>query len=135
MAITPITKKRVLYSDFGKDLTIHPVSSDVSRKLNEEAVKESIKNLVLTDRGERPFQPRLGCDVRKRLFDNITPETLRLIREDIIECIQAYETRCELIAVDVTGNLDSNILNVAITFSVINSETPTVLNLILNRIR
>ena len=135
MAVTPITKKRVLYSDFGRDLVLNPVSNDVSRKLNEEAVKESIRNLVLTDKGERPFQPEVGCDVRYHLFENITPDTLGDIRNAIRDTIDSFEPRCELVDVDVTGLLDSNQLNVTITFYVINNEEPTTLKLVLNRIR
>lgn len=135
MVVTPITKKRILYSDFGKDLTIHPVSADVTRNLNEEAIKESIKNIILTDKGERPFQPNFGCDVRKRLFDNLTPDTLHFIRDDIITAIQNFEPRCILNGVDISGDLNSNILNITVVFTVINSETPTTLSLLLNRIR
>lgn len=135
MAITPITKKRVIYSDFGKDLTLNPVSNDVSRKLNEEAVKESIRNLVLTNRGERPFQPEIGCDINRYLFENITPDIVDAISEAITTTIEDYEPRCRLIGVDVTGESDSNQLNVAITFLLINSEEPTRLDIVLNRIR
>ena len=135
MAITPITKKRVIYSDFGKDLTLNPVSNDVSRKLNEEAVKESIRNLVLTNRGERPFQPDIGCDINRYLFENITPDITDAIADAITTTIEDYEPRCRLVGVDVTGNSDSNTLNVAITFLLINSEEPTRLDIVLNRIR
>lgn len=135
MALTPISKKRVLYSDFGRDLIAHPVSADVSRKINEDAVKESIRNLVLTDKGERPFRPNIGCDVRRLLFNNFMPETGLLIKEAIINTITAYEPRAELISVDVNPNPDSNAFNVSITFRVINSIEPTRLDLVLNRIR
>lgn len=135
MAITPITKKRVLYTDFDKELTRHPVSSDVSRIINEEAIKESIKNLVLTDRGERPFQPDIGCDVRQMLFENIDGDTVNNIKDLIINTISTYEPRCNLIGVNVSGRTDSNSLDVSITFNVINSETPVRLDLVLNRVR
>lgn len=135
MAITPLTKKREIYSDFGKDLLINPVSSDVSRKINEEAVKESIRNLVLTDRGERLFQPRIGCDVRALLFDNFTHETTDMVRKLIRETIENYEPRCNLITVDVSNRIDSNSIKIYIVFSIINSEEPVSLEIVLNRIR
>lgn len=135
MAITPITKKRVLYSDFGKDLTLNPVSNDVSRKLNEEAVKESIRNLILTNKGERPFQPELGCDITAYLFENFTPDVIDSISSSIRDTIENYEPRCRLIGVDVTGQQDGHTLNVSITFLLINSEEPTRLDIVLNRIR
>jgi len=135
MAITPLTKKREIYSDFGKDLLLNPVSSDVSRKINEEAVKESIKNLILTDRGERLFQPEVGCDVRSMLFENFTQETVDTMRNMIFETIETYEPRCELLGVDVTGKIDSNEIRIIITFALINNEEPTTLEVLLNRIR
>ncbi len=135
MAITPLTKKRELYSDLGKEMVIHPVTGDVSRLTNEEAVKESIRNLVLTNRGERPFQPNLGCDVRSQLFENITQETVGNIKSLIQETIEAYEPRARLIGVDVGGKIDSNELKVTITFLTINSDRPTTVDIILNRVR
>jgi len=135
MAITPLTKKREIYSDFGKDLLLNPVSSDVSRKINEEAVKESIKNLILTDRGERLFQPEVGCDIRAMLFENFTQETVDTMRNMVFETIQTYEPRCNLLGVDVTGRIDSNEIRVIITFALINNEEPTTLEVVLNRIR
>jgi phage baseplate assembly protein W len=135
MVATPLTKKRVLYADFGRDLVQHPVTADVSRKINEDAVKESIRNLVLTDRGERPFRPNIGCDVRKLLFGNFMPETGLLIKEAIISTISAYEPRAEIIAVNVDPRPDNNAFSVSITFRVINSVEATRLDLVLNRIR
>lgn len=135
MAITPITKKRILYSDFGKDLTLNPVTTDVSRLTNEDAVKESIRNLVLTNRGERLFQPEVGCDITSQLFENFTPETFSTIRRMILETLDAYEPRAEIIDVDVGGQIDSNELKVTITFLTINREDPTTLEIILNRVR
>jgi len=135
MAITPITKKRVLYSDFDKDLIQHPVSGDVSRKLNEESIKESIRNLILTDRGERLFQPEIGSDIRAMLFENIDSNTLDTIRTMIYNTIESYEPRCQLLGVDVGGRTDGNELKVSITFAVQNIEQPTTLTVLLNRVR
>lgn len=135
MALTPLTKKRVLYADFGRDMIEHPVTGDVSRKINEDAVKESIRNLVLTDRGEKPFQPLVGCDVRKLLFDNFVPETSLLIKEAIISTLNTYEPRAEIISVNVDPKPDNNSFGVSIVFRVINNTEATRLDLILNRIR
>lgn len=135
MAITPISRKRNFYVDFDKNLTMHPVSSDVSLRTNENAVKDSIRNLILTRRGERPFQPNLGSDVTSLLFENIMPDTLITIKNLITDTIEAYEPRCNLINVDVTASLDNTEVYVTIVFSLINSEEPITLDVILNRIR
>lgn len=125
----------VLAADFHKDLTIVPGRADIARKVNEEAVKESIRNLVLTQRGERPFQPDLGCDVRSMLFENITPQTLVMIETSIKDVINTYEPRCTLVAVDATASADSNEVTVTIVFVLINNDEPVTFNLILDRVR
>lgn len=135
MAITPISRKRVIYTDFGNDLTPHPVSADVSRKINEEAVKQSIRNIVLTNRGERPFNPEFGSDIKSLFFENINQDTLANLQTMIITAIENFEPRAELIDVLVRGRQDSNEIEATITFQVINNEEPTVLNVILNRVR
>ena len=81
--ITPVLKRQSLFSDFHKDLTQNPISEDLAVKRDEEAVKESIKNLILTDRGERLMQPLLGSSVRAMLFENNTPSTIKIIQEMI----------------------------------------------------
>lgn len=135
MALTPLTKKRILYSDLGKDLTLNPVTNDVSILTNEEAVKESIRNLVFTNRGERLFQPEVGCDVLSQLFENFTQDTIDTVRNMILETLRAYEPRADVLGVDVGGDIDSNELIVTISFLLINSNDPITLNIILNRTR
>ena len=135
MVSTPITKKRVIYSDFDRDLTPHPVSGDAARKTNEDAVKESIRNLIMTDRLERPFRPDIGCDIRKMLFDNFGPETELLVRESVMSTIEAYEPRAEVIDIKIITQPDANAFNLTITFRVINNSETTLLDLVLNRIR
>jgi phage baseplate assembly protein W len=135
MAITPLTRRKETYSDFYKDLTLSPINSDLARKTDEESIKESIKNIVLTDRGERLFQPEFGCDIRKILFENIGPETIITAREMIKSAINNYEPRCALVAVDVYGSKDSNSITITITFHVINKQEPITLNLTVDRVR
>lgn len=133
--ITPVTKKQELYADFLMNLDENPVSFDLARKTNEESVKQSIKNLLLTDKGERPYQPNLGCNIRQLLFDTITPDTIIVMRELIQETLDAYETRATIIGVDVTSSIDDNAVNIAVVFSVINSSEPVTLVTSLTRVR
>ena len=135
MALTPITSKREIYSDFHKDFLLNPVSSDLARKINEEAVKDSIRNLLLTDRGERLFQPQLGSDIRQLLFENNTADTIVILREAVRDTIISHEPRCNLISVDVQSAIDANAVTVKIVFNVINSQTPIDLTVTLTRVR
>ena len=65
-------KKISIYSDFKKDLEISPLSQDLTVFKDEDSVKESIRNILLTDRGERLMQPTIGGNLRAMLFENIT---------------------------------------------------------------
>jgi len=133
--VTPLRSIPELYSDFHKDLTLNPVSNDLARKRNEEAVKESIKNLILTNKGERKFQPYLGSDVQNYLFENITPDIILVIEENIKSLISQYEPRANVIEVVAQAAADDNYVDITIVFNVINSETPVTFTTTLSRIR
>lgn len=132
---TPRTKKVTIYQDFKKDLEISPLSSDLTVNKDEDAVKESIKNLILTDRGERLMQPSLGGNITAMLFENITPSVLKLIEDNIRTTINLYEPRAELQNVAVTSNIDDNTVRVKITFYIKNVEQPIDLDVFLERTR
>lgn len=133
--ISPIAKRKSLYADFHKNLTRNPLSNDLAVKRDEEAIKESIKNLVLTDRGERLFQPNLGGDIRATLFENNTPATIKIVQERIKSTIESFEPRVELLDVEATSFLDGNTLEVKIIFYIRNSETPVSVTVFLERVR
>ena len=90
---TARTKKITIYQDFKKSLERSPVSNDLTVFKDEDAVKESIKNLILTNRGERLMQPNLGGDVQAMLFENITPSVITLIEDKIRDTIEINEPR------------------------------------------
>ncbi len=132
---TPNTKKITIYQDFKKDLEISPLSQDLTVNKDEDAVKESIKNLILTDRGERLMQPDLGGNITAMLFENLTPATLKLIEDNIKTTINLYEPRAELQNVAVSSNIDDNTVRVRITFYIKNVEQPIDLDVFLERTR
>ena len=134
MTTSPITS-RVIYSDFTNDLDFNPVSEDVAVKLNENSIRQSIKNILLTDRGERFFQPLLGGNIRAMLFENITPQTLVAMRQQITNTIKTNEPRCNLIDVVCSSAEDENGVYVSIVFNVINKQEPVVLEVVLERVR
>lgn len=138
MIITPSKRKQdVLYADLRKDMFLNPVNSDVSRYTDEDAIKESIKNLLLTDQGERLFNPTLGSNIRKMLFENILyPETKYILNETIATTIRNFEPRCNLISVNISDMMDdTDSVTITIVFSVINIQTPITLNVVLSRVR
>lgn len=117
------------------NLSKHPLSKDVARQTNDDAVKQAIKNLILTDRGERLMQPNLGGNIRAMLFENFTPQTVLNVKQIIEETIRTHEPRAGLIDVIVTAHEDHNQISVSVTFYVINIQEPISLEFILTRIR
>ena len=131
-------KKRtsgVLYADFHKTFMKNPLTNDLALKKDEEAVKESIKNLILTDKGERLMQPQLGGNIRAMLFENNSPAVIKLVQEQIKDTIKQYEPRAELIDVIVKSQIDDNKLEVAIYFYISNSEDQISVTVFLERTR
>lgn len=132
---TARTKKITIYQDFKKNLEKSPVSNDLTVFKDEDAVKESIKNLILTNRGERLMQPNLGGDIQAMLFENITPSVITLIEDKVRDTIEINEPRAELIDVIVSSNIDDNQVNVKIVFYIKNVEQPISLDVFLERTR
>ena len=133
--ITPRSKKISLYADLHKDLMQNPTNGDLALRRDEEAVKESIKNLILTDKGERLMQPLIGGNIRAMLFENLTPAVLKMIEEQVFITIEEYEPRAELIDVEVKSAIDDNTVEVTIRFYITNITQPIQLNVFLERIR
>lgn len=132
---TPLKKRQTLYSDFYKDLTINPISLDLAIKRDEEAVKESLKNLILTDRGERLMQPNIGSDVRASLFENATPATIKILEERVRDVINNHEPRVSIIDINVTSFYDENRVQITIYFYVRNREDPLSVDVFIERVR
>jgi phage baseplate assembly protein W len=125
----------VLFSDFTSGFVKDPDSKDVIKVTNEDSVKSSIRNIVLTDRTQRFFNAQFGCDIRKMLFENIEPTTEAAIKKLITNAIENYEPRAELLDVVVSGIEDQNAYSITIVFNTINNVVPEKLELILTRVR
>jgi phage baseplate assembly protein W len=129
-----------IYKDLNLFFTKHPLTSDVSKVTDVQAIKRSVRNLVLTNRGERLFHPEIGGDVKGSLFENFTPLAEIELQSAIAHVISTYEPRVILEEVIVNNStaqdLDANRLRVIIQFSLAN--VPNIIEeveLFLNRIR
>ena len=132
---SPERVKSEIYSDFFADLDIHPVNKDLVRLTNEDAVKRSIKNLLLTNPGDIIYDNTVGSNLRKMLFEPMGPTSEGILEQMISNTIENYEPRAKLETVRVSADYDIGLLTATIVFSVINKEEPITLELILNRIR
>ena len=123
------------WSDLDLDFNAHPVTKDISTKTDVESVKRSIRNLILTNKYERPFQPQIDGGVTRHLFELATPLTYSDIESTIKNTVSNFEPRAEVISVDVSGDLDKNGFNVIINFKVLNTADPVTIELFLERVR
>ena len=123
------------WSDLDLDFTKHPVTKDVVRKTNVEAVKRAVRNLILTNRYERPFHPEIDGGVTRHLFGLSTAHTKHDIELAVRNCLENFESRVVVTDVVVSGDLDRNGFNVSIFFTVVNSPEPIEVGLFLERIR
>ena len=130
-----ITSRTPDYSDLDLDFLPHPVTKDVVRKTGSEAIKRSVRNLILTNFYEKPFRPAIGSNAAKLLFDNMTPLVSNFLRDAIYEVIQNYEPRVEVLDVQVKMDYDNNGYNVKLDFVVLNRNEPLTTIIFLERIR
>lgn len=124
-----------LFSDIDLNFVLHPVTHDVTRRLDEESVKHAVKNLILTRNYERPFHSEIGSPVKQLLFEPMTPLTGMMVRRAIIDLISNFEPRVVLLDVQVIPSEENNSLYINITFRIVNTERPITLDLILERTR
>ena len=124
-----------IFSDLNLNFTKNPATKDVARLTDIEAVKRSVRNLVLTNRFERPFHPEIGSSVRELLFENISPLTAVLLKDRIAEVINNFEPRAGLVDVNVNDRPDRNEYVVSVSFYVLNSPEPTDITVYLQRLR
>jgi phage baseplate assembly protein W len=123
------------YSDLDLNFTIHPVKKDINRNIGEMAVINSVKNLILTNHYERPFQPNIGSNVRRLLFESLDNITATSIESEIRQTILNYEPRVNLSKLNVVADYDNNGFKVLMEFFIANRTTPITINFFLERIR
>ena len=111
-------------------------SKDISKVTNIQAVKRSVRNLVLLNHYEKPFHPEIGSGVRDMLFENMTPTTSHILTRKIEMVIENFEPRARLISVRAIPDLDRNAYECRIEFYVVNMPTELVdLTVFLERLR
>ena len=123
------------YSDFLMNLDKNPVTGNLAKLTNEESVKQAIKNLILTSKGERFYNQTLGSKLKAALFEPADPMTAELIRTTIEQTITYYEPRANLIGIEVFDDADNNAYKVNIYFNLINIPDIIQLDVILKRAR
>jgi phage baseplate assembly protein W len=134
-AFTALAKQTQIYSDFTSNMYVHPDLNDLVRVTNENAVKQSIIGIIKTSKYERPFQPNLGSNIQKFLFEPISNVTQQGLQDEISNVIANYEPRAKVISVVASPDFVNELYNVTITFYIVNISNPVTLSTILYRVR
>lgn len=130
-----MTRQTRTFSDINLLFTKHPITYDITKKVDEEAVKTSIRNLIQTKNYERPFHPEIGCQISSLLFENFTPMTREVMKKTIIDVVNKFEPRVKLLKVNITEQQDNNDLRVDIIFKLVNTNRPVSFTTAISRVR
>lgn len=129
------TRNTRTFSDLDLNFIANPVTGDVSMKYDDNAIKQSIKNLVMTNHYEKPFHPEIGSQVSALLFEPYSPLMQAMLQRSIINTIENFEPRVVLLSVDVSLSPDDHNVFVSIVFRIINTERPITVDFTLIRTR
>ena len=131
-----ITRNVRQYSDLDLFFSRKSSDSDISKVTDIQAVKRSIRNLVLLNPYEKPFHPEIAGGVREMLFELMTPITAQIIAKQVENVINNFEPRARLVGVRVQPDLDRNLYELTIEFYVVNAPTELVdMSVMLERLR
>ena len=130
-----INRKSRTFTDISLMFNTNPFTRDIYTKVDEEAIKNSIRNLVLTKNYERPFHPEIGCQIYSLLFENFTPVTVQVMKKTIFDVINKFEPRATVLEVNIRDKSDDNQIDLDIIFRINNSERPITLTTFITRVR
>lgn len=130
-----LKNNNIVYSDFTNNFSRHPITNQLVMLNNEDSVRQTFKNLILTNIGERFFNPFFGSNVEKTEFELFGPFVVEDLTRYIHDAIRLFETRVKLINLTFTDQSDSNEVAINIVFSVINRTEPQSMSIFLKRVR
>lgn len=130
-----MTTLKKIYSDIDLTFTPSPSTGDVSMSYDEQSVIRSVRNLLMTNFYERPFQPTLGSNLNALLFEPISAITSSSLETEITNVINNYEPRATIDNVKVVAIPDANAFHVNLSFYIGNNTTPSAVNILLERSR
>ena len=133
--LTSSNKKTEYFSDIPNSFATTIFGNELTKVINERSITQSIKNLVYTNLGERPFQPNIGCDITSMLFEPNYRDYSSEIELFVRNTISNFEPRAEVIEVLFPPPQDENSVEITLIYRVINNPEPITLNLVLKRVR
>jgi len=127
-----VSKKFV---DINPSFEPHPITGDINLLTNEDAIKQAVKSVVMTMRGEKPFRPLFGTEAQVVLFENFDPILADDITLSIEDALKVFEPRVKVINIDYLDNIDDNSVDITINYEIVGLPlNQQSLNLILERV-
>ena len=123
------------FTDLDLDFLPNYLNRDVLIKINEEAVKRALRNLILIRRYEKPFHPEITSGIQDLLFENPSPVVYGVLQSHVEELIRKYEPRVNDLMVKFSTDYDNNAVVVNIKFTITNRPTILETNILLERTR
>ena len=123
------------YSDLDLTFNPHPVTGDLMINTGNIAISRALKNLLLTNRYEKPFKPKYGSNVVALLFEPMTPFTASTLESEITYTIRNYEPRVTIDKITVTPDYDNDAYSVSLTYYINNLVQPFTADFLLSRLR
>lgn len=123
------------YSDLNLDFLAHPTTGDVARLTGNEAIKRSVRNLILTNFYDRPFRSYLGSNAQKLLYENINPLTASFLKDAIEEVLTNYEPRIKILDIKINVSPDNNGYDVTLQYMIVSKSIKVAINIFLTQIR
>lgn len=126
---------QLIFKDFDYKFNPHPSTGKLGVLKNDDAIKQAVRMLILTNKYERPFRPLLGGNIRAQLFELYGPLVESDIKFQIETAIRDYEPRAEFLDINVVGDPENNNLSVTVVFRPVNARFPTQINIDIERVR
>jgi len=133
-AVNPSTNE-VIYKDIPLNFLPHPVTKRINPIVNEKAISRAVRNLLLTNKYERPYKPNFGGNILALLFENMSPVLSIEVKDQIQNAIRIYEKRAILEDVRVIQKDDNNTLDITVVFRPSNNVDSVQLSFTVERIR
>jgi len=130
-----IVSRKTQWSDLDLALTLHPIRKDIIPLKDDRAIKNAVKNLLLTNFHERPFQPSIGANLRGLLFEPADGITRIALKDNILRVLIQYEPRIKVLNIDVKNTSNENGYQITVNFLIKEYDRQDTVEIVLRRLR
>lgn len=130
-----MTRQYRKFSDLDAVFSANPNTGDIPLRKDSEAIKFAIKNLILTNNYERPFDSSIGSPIRRMLFELMDDTTIITMKQIIQQTIDNHEPRVDVINIEIDPDEDHNTITISVNFKIKNTEQPINVTIALDRTR